>query len=236
MEMMFVPQGTFPMGSPSGAGREDERPQHNVFLDAYWIDKTEVTNAMYQKCVEAGGCTEPHLFNSMTRDSYYGNPDYDDFPVINVDWYQAKDYCSWAGRALPTEAQWEKAAKGVASQTYPWEGDVIVPGNVMANYNNNIGDTTKVGSYPKGASPYGALDMAGNVWEWVADMYGADYYSSSVQSNPTGPISGTNRVMRGGSWNDYGYYFRTTNRGYYYPTNYISTLGFRCAVAAFRPT
>jgi formylglycine-generating enzyme required for sulfatase activity len=230
MGMVLVPGGAFPMGSPSGAGREDERPQHNVYLATYWIDQTEVTNGMYQKCVSAGVCSEPHLFSSMTRDSYYGNPEFDNYPVINVDWFQAGDYCAWAGRSLPTEAQWEKAAKGTSSRLYPWEGNEIIPGNVQANYNNNIGDTTEVGSFPRGASPYGALDMAGNVWEWTADFYDAGYYSKSPLDEPLGPSGGSSRVIRGGSWNDYGYYFRTTNRGSYYPTNYISTLGFRCAV------
>ncbi|HOU00771.1 MAG TPA: bifunctional serine/threonine-protein kinase/formylglycine-generating enzyme family protein, partial [Anaerolineaceae bacterium] len=197
MTLVYVPAGEFTMGSPDGVGISDEHPQHQVYLDAYWIDQTEVTNAMYEECVNDGDCTEPSSYSSYTRDSYYGNTQYADYPVIYVNWNQAQDYCEWAGRELPTEAQWEKAARGTDGRIYPW-GDGS-PDESLANFAGIIGDTTEVGSYPDGASPYGALDIAGNVWEWVLDRYGEAYYSDSLTSNPVGPSIGITRVLRGGS-------------------------------------
>ena len=228
MEMVYVPAGDFLMGSPDGVGDEDEHPQHTVYLDAFWIDRTEVTNAMYAECVAEGVCTEPADFSSYTRSSYYGNSTYADYPVVYVDWFQAKAYCEWAGRSLPTEAQWEKAARGVDGETYPWGNSSS--DSTLANYDSIINDTTAVGNYTAGASPYGALDMAGNVWEWTVDWYDAAYFSKNIQSNPSGPANGEYRVLRGGSWGDGGDVLRSALRNYCASSDLNLHMGFRCTL------
>ena len=227
MPMVYIPSGEFLMGSDDGED-DNEGPEHTVFLGAYWIDQTEVTNAMYEECVEAGACEKPAYIISNSGKLYFGFSQFDNFPVIFVNWDQANDYCTWVGRQLPTEAQWEKAARGVDGRPYPWGG--AEPEESLANFKNNMGYTTEVGSYPNGASPYGVLDMAGNVSEWVADWYDGGYYSSQDKwSNPTGPNTGIYRVIRGGSWNYKSIYIRTTNRGWStVPSSSRSILGFRC--------
>ena len=229
MEMAYVPAGEFEMGSNNGD--DDEKPVHRVNLDAYWIDKYEVSNAQYALCVVDGDCTKPNSTSSYTRSNYYGNPDYDNYPVIYVSWHQAQAYCQWAGGDLPTEAQWEKAARGTDGSTYPW-GDES-PNCQLANYDSGnycVGDTSPVTNYESGASPYGAMNMAGNVWEWVGDWYNSDYYSYSPAKNPTGPTSGVRRVLRGGSWIYYSRIIRAANRSNLYPTNADGNFGFRCAL------
>lgn len=244
MEMVFVPAGEFTMGStlqnavaecekyPDSDCRtsfyEDEEPVHTVYLDGFWIYKTEVTNAMYEKCVNSGNCTAPRRSRSATRDSYYGNSEFDDFPVVYVDWYEAQEYCQWAGGRLPTEAEWEKAARGTDAYTYPWGNSA--PNDLLANYRSDPGDTVAVDSYPDGASPYGALNMAGNVYEWTADWYGP--YSSEYQSNPAGPVTGTQKVIRGGSWYYIEAWIRTTKRNYQSPEDDFYNVGFRCVMPA----
>jgi len=229
MVLLCVPSGNFLMG----AGDDDkeasavERPQHSVKLDAYWIDRTEVTNGMYAACVKARGCEAPFETKSNTRQSYYGDPSYAAYPVIYVNWYQAQAYCAWAGRKLPTEAEWEKAARGMAGFIYPWGN--TPPGNQHLNLGNDPNDTGPVDQYPAGASPYGALNMAGNVWEWVADWYSETYYTSAQVNNPTGPIGGDFKVLRGGPWGYITRNVRSSNRESYNPKIRYFNIGFRCA-------
>ena len=225
MPMVYVPAGDFSMGSASG--EQDEKPLHTVYLDAYWIDQTEVTNAQYAQCVAEHGCTVPFKTTAGTRDFYFWNTAYADYPVVYVDWQQAQDYCRWAGRELPTEAQWEKAARGPGGYMYPWGN--ISPTTALANYDGSfLNDTTPVCSYPEGASPYGALDMAGNVWEWVADWYGA--YPSGTVSNPTGPTSGEYRVLRGGAFYGSKFSIRSADRLKIHPNHSDLNIGFRCSL------
>ena len=221
MTMLYVPGATFTMGS---ADISNATP-HQVTLSPYWIDQTDVTNAEYAKCVAAGGCTEPSNKRSATRSSYYGNSQFDNYPVIYVNWNQAKSYCEWAGAKLPSEAQWELAARGMEGRTYPWAGNTI--DKSYANFNQNVGDTTAVCSYPQGVSPYGACDMAGNVWQWTADWYGN--YGTSPVSNPNGPADGTYRVLRGGSWLSLNSYVRSALRFDIDPSLTNVSSGFRCA-------
>ncbi len=227
MQMVYIPAGLFIMGSYIGFA--DEQPEHSVFLDAYWIDRTEVTNGMYRQCAESGACQKPKD-QSNTHSVYYPDPQFADFPVIDIDWGSAEAYCAWAGRHLPTEAEWEKAARGTDGRTYPW-GDTL-PNNSRLNFNNSTGDTVRVGSYQSGASPYGVLDMAGNVNEWVADWYDAGYYAISPHSNPTGPVDGLNKGLRGGSWHTDEYNIRSADRHYLPPDARDLVIGFRCALTA----
>jgi eukaryotic-like serine/threonine-protein kinase len=224
MVMVFIPGGEFIMGSSSGDA--DENPPHSVYLNPFWIDQTEVTNAMYALCIQAQRCSPPKKLNSFTRGDYYTNSGYGDFPVVYVEWSQAKTYCDWAGRRLPTEAEWEKAARGTDGRAYPW-GDSISCSH--AQYQDCGDDTVRVGSFPAGASPYGVLDMAGNVWEWVADWYQENYYSHSPSDNPMGPGSGNYKVMRGGSWYSEDFHVRTASRRWESTAMSFSSVGIRCA-------
>ncbi len=248
MEMVYVPGGTFQMGSADaevdaafkqceqdiGSGNcnrswfERESPWHSVTLDGIWIDKAVVTNEQFARCVADGACSPLGKSSSYTHDSYYGNSQYDDYPVIYVDWDDARSYCEWVGGRLPTEAEWEYAARGSDRYIYPWGN--APPDDTLLNYNHNVGDTTKVGSYPDGASWAGALDMAGNVWEWVADWWGE--YPSTAQTNPTGPETGDEKVLRGGSWNYDPFNMRSAIRYGDYPDVRYNSIGFRCVVAS----
>ena len=226
MTLLYVPAGEFIMGSEDSG--DDEKPVHTVYINAFWIDQTEVTNALYAMCVKAGVCDEPSSKTSRTRNNYYGKSEFDDYPVIYVSWNDASTYCSWADRRLPTEAEWEKAARGENAFTYPW-GNTQLSNNLL-NYSVVVGDTTEVGSYPDGASPYGALDMVGNVAEWVYDWYDSNYYQSSPSSNPQGPSSGQYRVLRGGSVGTTYDGVRSADRDRGNPTITYNSFGFRCAM------
>ena len=221
--LVYVPAGEFAMGSTDqdSLASKDERPQHPVTLDAFWIDQTEVTNAMYAKCVNAGNCKPP------INTDHFINTGYANHPVVSVDWSQANAYCVWSERRLLTEAEWEKAARGTDGRIYPWGNEA--PSNAFLNYNDAVKDTTAVGQYPNGKSPYGAYDMAGNVWEWTNDWYSETYYQSSSASNPVGPASSAYQAFRGGSWNNNDYFVRSANRGWVEPTSTGYFIGFRCA-------
>jgi len=229
MTLLVVPGGDFSMGANDNdsSAEKDERPQHKVNLNTFWIDQTEVTNAMYERCVQGGSCSPPNDTSSSKYDNYF--PAYGDYPVVNVTWSQATTYCEWAGRRLPTEAEWEKAARGTDRRLYPWGQDLSCN---LANYggvNGCVGDPLAVGSYPAGSSPYGAFDMGGNVSEWVNDWYDAGYYNISPDKNPTGPPSGSNHTARGGSWYTYPSFLRTSNRISMEASDANNRFGFRCA-------
>jgi formylglycine-generating enzyme required for sulfatase activity/tetratricopeptide (TPR) repeat protein len=223
--MIKVPAGTFTMGDQDVSA--DDRPAHSVYLDAFAIDKYEVTNRLYKACVDAGFCPSLVYMGSDTRPDYYGNPEYFEYPVVNVDWNMAKTYCEWRGARLPSEAEWEKAARGTDDRIYPWGNDP--PNKNLSNFNQEVGNTTKTGGFEAGRSFYGAYDMAGNVMEWVNDWYDVAYYQDSPPSNPPGPDSGKSKVLRGGSWANVYQDIRSVYRDRYDPSSPNYIIGFRCA-------
>ena len=272
-EMVLVPAGEFIMGSDEDeidrllqgwpkAKREnfdDEIPRHRVYLDAFYIDKYEVTNARFQQFVQATG----HRTQAEREGSGYVDKgekfeqvnganwrtprgpgssiaSLEQHPVVQVSHEDAKAYCAWAGKRLPTEAEWEKAARGTDGQIYPWGNQFdgkqanFCDANCETNWKDSAANdgyryTAPVGSYEGGKSPYGAYDMAGNVWEWVADWYDANYYRNSPARNPQGPASGDQAVLRGGGWDDNALDVRAPNRYRDAPANRYDDLGFRCA-------
>ena len=242
MPQVYIPAGTFRMGGMDVRATANEKPVHDVTLDAFWMDQLEVTNAMYALCVSAGTCQPPVLVKSQRRLDYYNNPEFKDYPVVYVTWGQANAYCAWAGRRLPTEAEWERAARGDDFRTFPWGEDQ--PDALIANFNFMVGDTTRVGAYPRGASPFGALDMAGNVAEWVNDYFDLKAYESTERINPQGPAESYTyrRVVRGGSLGDAEINIRVSKRSAVDGPNptalldpaaltgaYSPRIGFRCA-------
>lgn len=247
-EMVFIPAGEFLMGTdpdwdPFFWGAEG--PSHRVYLDGYLIYRFEVTNGMYQDCVTAGACPRPEQKESRTRPEYYGNDDYSDYPVIYVDYTSALSYCRWVGGRLPTEAEWERAARGdIDDRLFPW-GSTAAEGS-QANFcdrgcpgqeidydkEDGFNDTAPIGSYPDGMSLYGLFDTAGNVWEWTFDYFNAGYYQASPEKNPKGPQSSQYRVIRGGGWNNPSSGIRIVQRTGVNPDMALDTLGFRCAVAS----
>lgn len=228
-DMVQIPSGCFQMGDSFNEGAPHELPVHTVCVSAFEMDVHEVTNADYKACVDAGVCDPPVYSSSVSRPSYYGNSAYNNFPVIWVNWDQASEYCKWASKRLPTEAEWEKAARGgLAGNRYPW-------GNTISGTNANYcdsgdpwdNDTSEVGHYePNG---YGLYDMAGNVHEWVKDWYQDNYYTVSPLNDPQGPTGGVLRVLRGGSWVSEAFTLRVANRYYGDPNLEASAFGFRCA-------
>ena len=222
--LVNVPAGSFAMGcnlAADSACESDELPTHNVVVSAFAIDRFEVTEARYQGCMDDGGCTAPS--GGFTPES---TPN---LPVTFVTSDQAAAYCAWAGRRLPTEAEWEKAARGTDARVYPWGNQApdCNRANVMG-----CGDALEpVGSHPSGTSPFGADDMAGNVLEWVSDYYDANYYATSPMMDPTGAASGNRRVQRGGSYMGDAATVRASNRVSGFPVG-LPNVGFRCAVSA----
>jgi len=257
VEMAFIPAGDFQMGrsKPQSEAEclklggekgvcsflHDNQPEHTVYLDAFYIDVLEVTNARYAECVATGICSPPGDTRSATRSSYYGNPQFDGYPVIFVDWQMARTYCQWRNADLPTEAQWEKAARGTDNRWFPWGDDLD---GRYANFNDvncsrdggrkdlddGYTDTAPVNAYTEGASPYGVLNLAGNVFEWVLDEYSAVFYKDSPRKNPIGLDLTGLRVIRGGSWGSYQVYtLWVSAREGINPQEWGVSVGFRCA-------
>jgi serine/threonine protein kinase/formylglycine-generating enzyme required for sulfatase activity len=223
--MILVPAGTFNMGSTALG---DTQPVHPVNLDAFYIDQFEVVNELFHQCVTAGACTDPGRRSSDTRGRYYDDPAFGSYPVNNVSWQQATNFCKWQDKRLPTEAEWEYAAVGTDGRAYPWGNDFntsLVPAK--------DDDTQQVGSLPGNASPFGAEDMSGNVAEWTADWYAPDYYASSPADNPTGPASGTRKVYRGGAYgNADPSVYLAARRFSRAPSSGDVDIGFRCVMTA----
>jgi len=245
--IVFVPAGEFFMGSSDINARDDELPFHRVYLDAFWIYQLEVTNQQFNKFVEKtgyvtdaerSGCS--YVFDGeefvLVKGAYWAEPKgynssikgHMDDPVLHMSWEDASQYCNWAGGQLPTEAEWEKAARGTKSYAFPWGNYALH--QKLANYGKINESVTPVGNYPAGVIPYGALDMAGNVWEWVSDWYDCDYYSHSPYRNPTGPAVGDCRVSRGGSWLGCQDTLRTAFRSRCAPDMTFDFFGFRCVL------
>ncbi|MGO8672638.1 MAG: formylglycine-generating enzyme family protein, partial [Capsulimonadaceae bacterium] len=224
-EMILIPAGEFIMGSNDPeTWMQDSHPAHKVTLDDYYIYKNPVTVAMFVKFCDATGRKMP------TKPPW--GWDKADYPMVNVSWDDAVAYAKWVGAALPTEAQWEKAARGTDGRKYPWGNDWD-PAKCRCSSKalGDAGSPIAVGSYPAGASPYGVLDMAGNVWEWCADWYADDTYRIFREREPLGPEKGAKRVVRGGSWNNYDEgNFRCACRTDYLPENRYDRIGFRCAL------
>jgi sulfatase modifying factor 1 len=226
--MITIPAGAFLMGTPEGQGREDEWPQRSVYLDAFMIDQVEVTNERYMRFVKATGHrTPPNPYGTGPLQSIQG---IEHLPVVQTTWYDAKTYCGWAGKRLPTEAEWEKAARGTDGRLYPWGNDP--PTAKRANFDREWEDEQTlhaVGTLPGGDSPYGVKDMAGNAREWVADWYEAEYYRHAPDRNPQGPDKkGVVRSIRGGSWHSPTSDITTTARGRGGFALQTHGTGFRC--------
>ncbi len=219
-ELTYIPASQFTMGNG-----DFNAPVHTVALDPYWIYATKVTNRMYAQCVALGVCAPPA---QELGGPVFNNPEYANHPVVGVTWEQAQAYCAWAGGTLPTEAQWEKAARGENGATYPWGEEK--PACDILNYAFCNGRVSEVAAFKDGVSPYGAYDMAGNVFEWVADWYSESYYKESPSANPTGPATGEYRVIRGSSFESYPDQIASAIRHFNAGGNHRRDIGFRCVV------
>ena len=225
--MVLIDAGEFWMGSPDGEGDKAEHPRHKVYLDAFYMDKYEATSSRYAEFMRATGRPAPEYWDQMKIGKHNNHP------VVGVDWHDADAYCRWAGKRLPTEAEWEKAARGTDERFYPWGNQE--PASGIANFGHGFAGKVydqglePVGTYEGGKSPYGIYDLAGNVWEWVADWYEENYYAKSPERDPKGSSSGQYRVLRGGSWNRQPKHVRSTLRFWLSPSFRYDTVGFRCA-------
>ena len=241
--MIYVPPGQFRMGFDEG--EKIEAPSHMIDLNSFYIDETEVTNGEYAQCVDAGACDPPNSPNATYHPAYYGSSNYDNYPVIFVNWYDAYTFCEWRDARLPTEAEWEKAAgfdpEQMLKLRYPWgnafDGVRLNSCDVncsqaegSVSFDDGHADTAPVGTYPDGRSSVGIYDLSGNVMEWVADWYGREYYVESTDTNPLGPLEGEYKIVRGGSWLSSADKTNVTSRISYDPLAYFATLGFRCAM------
>ena len=242
--MIYIPGGSFRIGEDTSE-ENDEKPAQLVTLDSFYIDETEVTNAAYAQCVEAEACPRPARAGATYYQSYYGDPAFDDYPVINVSWYSAEAFCAWRGARLPSEAEWEFAAAYDAAEglerRYPWgntfDGTILNFCDVNCQrddrgfeWDDGFRDTAPVGSYPDGRSPMGVYDMLGNVTEWIGDWYDFRAYRDIADTNPRGPIEGEFKVIRGGSWFTPPDNLGTFVRDNLDPTAAQATVGFRCAM------
>lgn len=221
--MALIPEGEFRMGAEDGL--PDARPTRRPSLSSYWIDKYEVTNAQYRQCALSGVCPPPkdrQAFDDASRARH---------PVVNVTWTQARTYCQWSGRRLPTEAEWEKAARGADGRRYPWgnSDEAIKTWLKERDLQARANETRLVGSLKEAVSPYGVFDLVGNVWEWVKDWYAEDYYATAPARDPQGPLRGSFRVLRGGDWSQSPFELRASYRGWDEMTYWGPMLGFRCA-------
>ena len=238
-DMVQIPAGSFTMGTDDPRAT-DERPGHQVFLSAFYIDKCEVTNAHFRSFAEATGylTTAEQEGTTERQDGidwrHPEGPDSDisqrlDHPVVYVSWHDARAYCTWKGKRLPTEAEWEKSARGTDGRMWPW-GEVYEEGRANTwGREDGHEKTGPVAAFPSGASPYGVLDMAGNVWEWCADWYVQDYYARGVDKDPQGPEKGCFKILRGGSWINPESVLRSSNRFEILPVDRGPYVGFRCA-------
>ena len=237
-DMVLIAAGEFWMGSDDGDERS--RPRRRVHLDGYYLDRYEVTNAQFKAFVQAQGYQRQDVWSpvgwqwrmkrsSLVESRYAREPKWNDprQPVVGVSWYEADAYCRFAGKRLPTEAEWEKAARGTEGRRYPW-GSTFEPGRANTEEARN-GRTAAVGSYATGVSPYGIHDLVGNVAEWVVDRYRRDYYRTAPERNPTGPTVGDDRVVRGGSYDDDGKDAALSVRRSQSPEERTTKIGFRCA-------
>lgn len=220
--MVLIPAGEFIMGSDKGD--DDEQPVHRVFLNSYYIDKFEVTNGRFAKFVEAIHSEPPWGFADQETPVVHA-----DHPVRWVNWMDAIGYCLWAGKRLPTEAEWEKAARGVDGRVYPWGNDPPTPVQAVFGLNEGAETVSPIGNREKGQSPYGARDLAGNLYEWTTDWYDEEYYKRIPAINPHGPAEGTAKVQRGGSYINTPYRLRSSFRTKGDPTEHEPNVGFRCA-------
>ena len=254
MVQVYIPAGPFTMGSTEEIMLAECRkyrvdclegfysnmePQHTVELDAFWMDQTEVTNAMYALCVNDGVCREPYEPILFGQSGYFDEPEFENYPVFEVTWQDAQTYCTWAGRRLPTEAEWEKAARGTDARLYPWGNDPVsgdlnnyCDGNCPRRYRDPGMDdgyqiTSPVGSFPLGASPYGIMDLAGNVREWTSSLYLS--YPYMINDGREDLSIEDYRVVRGGHWDGTADFALSAYRFEDRPDYHSNCVGFRCA-------